>query len=117
MKIFPAIALLILAALASSTCGNSGGPAQESGAWYSGGTLHDSTMIIWSRSTDAVRLATSGDFAGSLMRADGILVPSIDQIRPIAETLERCVSAANRDGIADDQDATDVASACWMLFR
>lgn len=114
-------ALSFLVVLVSLACGSAGsssqGPAREESAWYSGGTLHASKMTEWSRAPDADRLATSADFSTRMMQIDGTTIPPIGQLRITAEKLERCISAANQDGVADSQDVATVAATCWILLK
>jgi len=85
--------------------------------WYSGGTLHAAKMSEWSGSSYANRLATSADFVTKMMQRDGKTIPPVDHIRPLAETLERNISAANTDGVADSQDVATIAATCWILMK
>ena len=86
-------------------------------AWYSGGTLHGAKMSEWSRSPYANRLATSADFVTKLMLVDGMTVPPVNQIRPMAKQFERNISAANKDGIANSLNVSEVAATCWVLMK
>lgn len=85
--------------------------------WYSGGTLHAAKMSTWSRSSYTNRLATSSDFVAKLVQVDGMRLPPVDQLKPAAEGMERCISETNSDGVADSQDAATVAAACWVLIK
>ncbi len=115
------ITLPLLGMLAFTGCedspSSSSAPAPEPKAWYSGGTLHGATMSEWSRSPYADRLATSADFVTKMMQMDGQTIPPVDEIRPMAEQLERNISAANTDGVADNQGVATVAATCWVLMK
>jgi hypothetical protein len=121
MKRLVPITLSFLVMLAFTGCGDSGSsssaPAPEPKAWYSGGTLHDAKMSEWGRSSYANRLATSADFVTKLMQVDGTPIPPVNEIRPMAEELERNISAANSDGVADSQDVVTVAATIWVLMK
>ncbi|NQT14220.1 MAG: DUF4339 domain-containing protein [Planctomycetes bacterium] len=82
----------------------------EPKAWYSGGTLHSAKMSEWSRAPYADRLATSADFVAKSMQIEGKTIPPVDQIRPLAEQLERNISAANEGGYADNQKVSTIAT-------
>jgi len=92
-------------------------PMRQQSEWYSGGTLHDAKMSAWSRSSYTNRLATSSDFVARLMQLDGMKLPPVDQLKPVAEGMERCISETNSGGVADSQDVTTVAAACWILMK
>jgi len=85
--------------------------------WYSGGTLHSATMAEWRTASYENRLATSADFVTKMMQIDGETIPPVDQLRPRAYGLEKAISAANPDGLADNQDVATVAATCWVLMK
>lgn len=85
-------------------------------AWYEGGTLHKANMREWSRASYQNRLATSGDFVTRLVMDDGG-VPPVHKLRPVAELLERNITAANKGGVANDHEVTEVAATVWALIR
>jgi hypothetical protein len=74
-------------------------------------------MSEWSRSRYANRLATSADFVTKMMQMDGMRIPPVDRLKPLAEKLERNISAANADGVADSQDVATIAATCWILMK
>lgn len=86
-------------------------------AWYEGGTLHDKTMADWRRASYRNRLATCADFVAALAESSGRRFDSIDQIKPYAVRLERCLSEAARGGHADGQTITSMAAACSLLMN
>ncbi|MFQ5641380.1 MAG: hypothetical protein ACE5IR_25655 [bacterium] len=104
-------------AVAKGSASSSPPPPPKLKAWYSGGTLHGAKMSEWSRSPYANRLATSADFVTKMMQMDGMTIPPVNQIRPMAEKLEGNISAANKDGIANSQDVATVAATCWVLMK
>lgn len=93
----------------------SGNGASE--PWYSGGTLHKAKMREWSRSSYPNRLATSSDFAAKMLEIDGKKIPPVDKLKPLAMLLEHNISTANSGGVANDQDVSAVAAACWILMN
>lgn len=92
-------------------------PKQQQREWYSGGTLHAAKMSTWSGSSYRNRLATSSDFVAKLMQMDGLRLPSVDQLKPAAEGMERCISESNSGGVADSQDVATLAAGCWVLMK
>jgi hypothetical protein len=52
-----------------------------------------------------------------MMQMDGKEIPPVDQLKPLAQRLERNISAANADGVADSQDVATVAATCWLLMK
>ena len=85
--------------------------------WYSGGTLHRSTMREWRQATYSDRLATAADFSATLLKKQGRSVRSMNELRPIAVALETAISEAGRGGVADTQSASSIAAATWLLLN
>ena len=65
----------------------------------------------------ANRLATSADFVTRMMQMDGMDIPPLRKIEPLAEELERNISAANKGGVANNQDIATIAETCWILMK
>ena len=63
------------------------------------------------------RLATSADFVTRMMQMDGMDIPPIRKIKPLAEELELNISAANKGGVANSQDVSTVAAICWIFMK
>jgi hypothetical protein len=89
----------------------------RSSEWYSGGTLHRSTMREWRQAAYTDRLATAADFSATLLKEQGRSVSSMNDLRPIAVSLEAAISEAGSGGHADTQSASGIAAACWMLIN
>ncbi|HLV30993.1 MAG TPA: hypothetical protein VKY57_05430 [Chitinispirillaceae bacterium] len=109
------ILLCILGVGSSDNEGNS--TSSQEKTWYSGGTLHGAKMEDWSRASYDNRLATSADFVTKMMQMDGNKIPPVDQLKPIAQTLETAITNRNKDGIADNQDVSTIAATCWILIN
>lgn len=94
-------------------------PSHQSRAteWYSGGTLHNSTMKEWRQASYSDRLATAADFSATLLQKQGRTVRSMNDLRPIAVALEAAISETGRGGIADNQSTSDIAAASWILIN
>ena len=45
--------------------------------WYSGGTLHKATVLEWSKGTEGDQLATSADFAATILKKGSETVGSV----------------------------------------
>jgi hypothetical protein len=78
--------------------------------WYSGGTLHDSTVAEWQAATDTNRLATAADWATSGM---DLTLPS--EIEHYAKELIICVNEAV-DAYSQDAETLDIAVACVVML-
>ncbi len=88
--------------------------------WYSGGTLHRAKMKEWSQANYSNKLATASDFTMGLLKVDGKDLMSVDienEIKPMAINLVEGLDAANRDGIADNLDAAEVAATIWVIMK
>jgi hypothetical protein len=79
-------------------------------AWYSGGTLHNSTVAEWKAATDANRLATAADWATSGM---DLTLPS--EIEHYAHELMVCVNEAV-NAYPQDAETLDIAVACAVML-
>lgn len=85
--------------------------------WYSSGDLHAKKIREWRNASYANRLATSADFAARMLDKNGERPRSMDDLRPIASSLEIAISEVARGGDADSQSVASVASACWVLLN
>lgn len=102
----------------TSTNDNAGSAYQSRGSeWYSGGTLHRSTMREWRQASYSDRLATSADFSATQLKKQGRSIRNMNELRPIAVSLEAAISEAGRGGAADTQSAASIAAACWILLN
>ena len=66
------------------------------GKWYEGGSLHRANVGQWRRATYSNKLATAGDWAMTHPRVKAKVMGSgsIENARPYAVDLVRCVDAA-----------------------
>lgn len=115
LKIFSATFLFAVVGC-SDNSGDRARPQASSGPeWYSGGTLQQATLSEWRSGSSRDRLASSADFAAVAARQQNMNLRSMDELRPIAVNLERCISATGRDGAADSMRVSEVAAACILL--
>lgn len=97
--------------------GSSSSPAQSAGPpqvreWYSGGTLHATTVREWRTATDENRLATSADFVMTLGQYQA-LPPDL---RQRAEGFAKCISEAVEGGSVDDRPVSEIGATCGVLL-
>lgn len=92
-------------------------PENPAKAWYSGGTLHSAKMSEWSRASYPNRLATSADFVAKILETEGIAIPSVDQLKPLAQNLETAITTAHVEGVTDNEKVSTLAAACWLLIK
>ena len=88
--------------------------------WYSGGTLHDSTMGQWRSASEADRLATAADWLMDRLLAAGVApgeAPGgLDAWRATAQAMADGVTAAGVDGSIDRLPAEAVADTVWEIL-
>jgi hypothetical protein len=83
-------------------------------SWFSGGTLHNSTVREWRNASYANRLATSADFVAATQNVD---YGNLTQFKKWATNLEACISTAASGGDADDEQVSFIGSLCMtQLF-
>jgi len=80
-------------------------------SWFSGGTLHRSTVAQWRQASYANRLATSADFIASTQNVD---YSNMDEFKRWAIDLETCISTAVSGGDVDDEQVTFISSLCTV---
>lgn len=84
--------------------------------WYTGGTLENSTLGEWRVGTYQNKLASSADFATVVVNHSGKQLRSMDELRPIAISIERCISDTATGAKTDKMLVSDVAGACATLM-
>ena len=87
-----------------------GSQATSGDAWYSGGTLHRSTISEWRLATPQNKLATSADFAAKILEPT-----AIEQVREPAKLLVQCIDSAAQVAPASYQ-TSEVAVACIVVM-
>ena len=107
--------LLLMTALMSVGCGK--GPAKNSDAqrpWSSGGTLHNATVRQWLDGTKHNRIATAGDMMTIALVGRGVAPGSLkyDEMKQLATKLEACITAALKDGAAEETRIRPFADPC-----
>lgn len=98
-----------LGALVSSTA-----YAEE---WYSGGTLHSSTIGKWKEGSEQDRLATAADWTFAVIGQDKAVSHGFDGLRDMAEELVICVDTSVEgldevNGLA----SSEIAASCAILL-
>ena len=96
-----------------STSGSSysGSSSNSDSSWFSGGTLHKSTIAEWRNSTYANRLATSADFIAATQNVDyGDMVA----FKKMATDLETCISTATSGGDMDNEKTSFISAMCTV---
>jgi hypothetical protein len=89
----------------------------ESSAWYQGGTLHNATIAEWRNATNENRLATSADMMAATLKSEGRKLSSFDELLPLAQNLERCISIAGESEAVRSQDVAGLAVPCILLME
>ncbi len=88
------------------------------GEWYSGGTLHQSTVADWHAATDENRLATAADFTVGHLGAPRVIAMGGPAVaRPLAVELMKCVNGGTADNAAIlDQKIKAFATICAVMM-
>lgn len=93
------------------------------GAWYKGGTLHDSTLKEWYKASYQNRLATCADWIVILVdkKNHGILFrDNMKVLRNLSEALEKCITDGNKQNgkiIFPSMKSTESGFVCWKLIQ
>lgn len=82
-------------------------------SWFSGGTLHQSTLGEWRNATYRNRLATSADFVASTQDVD---YSDLSSFRKMASDLEACISTTAEDGTLDSERTVSISSMCTVML-
>jgi hypothetical protein len=95
----------------TSSSSYSGSSSNSDTSWFSGGTLHKSTISEWRNATYANRLATSADFIAATQNVDyGDMVA----FKKMATDLETCISTAASGGDMDNDKTSFIAAMCTV---
>lgn len=79
-------------------------------SWFTGGTLHKSTVGEWRQATYANRLATSADLIAATQDVD---YGNLSQFKQWATNLETCISTViSVGGSVDDEQVSFIAAIC-----
>lgn len=92
----------------------SSSPASNSNvetSWFTGGTLHKSTVKEWRNATYANRLATSADFVASTQNVD---FGDMAGFKKMATDLETCISTAVSGGDVDNEKVVTISAMCTV---
>ena len=108
-KILPIIAFAFL------SC--SGGNQKEI-EWTKNGTLHESDISAWKKSTDANKLATCADFLANLKNAENQKYKTISEMKNDATNMKACIEeAVNGGDYADNMKVKEVAVLCQIMMK
>jgi hypothetical protein len=82
---------------------------QTNTSWFSGGTLHKSTIKEWRSASYANRLATAADFIAATQNVD---YGNMAKFKQMATDLETCISTAAEGGAADNEQTSFISALC-----
>ena len=105
--IFSVLIVLLLANVSIVTAGNK---------WYSGGTLHNATVWRWKNATYTNKLATSADWCMKIPSIKRSINRNIENLRPYAIQLIRCMDEACAGQGYEKTRAVTVAASCLLLM-
>lgn len=93
----------------SDSTSSSSPSISASGSWFSGGTLHKSTVAEWRKAPYSNRLATSADFIAATQDVD---YGDLNEFKLWATDLENCISIAVSGGNVDSELVSFVSALC-----
>jgi len=99
----------ILTFLMGITLAESGVAAE----WYDGGNLHRANLASWSNAADQNRLATSADFAATVLEGR---FSSMSELKAHALNLKICIDEVAEGSQLGSQSISEVAAACAVLL-
>lgn len=84
-------------------------------SWFSGGTLHKSTIREWRNATYSNRLATAADFISA---TQDVNYGDLESFKQMAMKLETCISETASGGDVDNEETSYIGALCTvMLFQ
>ena len=95
----------------SSTSSSSASSNNADTSWFTGGTLHKSTIKEWGQATYSNRLATSADFIAATQNVD---YGNLNKFKEMSTELEKCISIAASGGDVDNEKVTFLSSICTV---
>ena len=90
--------------------------APASAQWYSGGTLHHSTVAQWRQASASNRLATASDWVAAVVDESQWRTIGMDGLRQLSEALVSCVDQASTAPAIQGSRASELAAACVVLM-
>ena len=110
---FMAVLVVIVGLLLYSMMNESERPAApQPPAWYEGGTLHRGTVAEWRNATPRNRLATSADFASSILKPS-----TVEEVREPAREMMACITATtDADSIPPNMAVSEIGAVCGVLL-
>jgi hypothetical protein len=87
--------------------------------WYSGGSLHKSTVLQWKNGTQANQIATAADWALTrpAIKKKVLKSGSMDTLKPYAYNLVQCINEATKGNESNKMDTAEIAAACMVLMK
>ena len=86
--------------------------------WMKNGTLHESTISDWKKSTDENKLATCADFSANLKNAENQKYKTVSEMKDDAVNLKACIEeAVNGGDYADNMKVKEVAVMCHIIMK
>jgi len=84
------------------------------GQWYSGGTLQTATGLEWQQADARNRLATAADMVAAVAKGGDTTIHyrTVEDLRPYAEQLAGCITAATKTRAAATLPVQDLAALC-----
>ena len=94
-------------------------PSTAFGPWYSGGTLHAANGLAWQKADANNRLATAVDIVAALAKGGDTTIPyqTAEDLRPYAEQLAACITAATQTKAAATLPVQDIAALCVVSMQ
>ena len=94
-------------------------PGTAWGQWYSGGTLHAANGLAWQKADANNRLATAADIVAALAKGGDTTIPyqTAEDLRPYAEQLAACITAATQTKAAATLPVQDIVALCVVSMQ
>jgi hypothetical protein len=94
-------------------------PGIAVGQWHSGGTLHAANGVEWQQADASNRLATAADMVAAVVKEGGTNITSstVEDVRPYAEQLAACITAATQTRAAATLPVQDIAALCVVSLQ
>ncbi len=80
--------------------------------WYTGGTLHESTLQTWNSSIEKNKLATCADFCANVKDYEG----DFTQMKADATEVMNCIEESAKEPDLSSQKTIEVAASCVILL-
>ncbi len=101
--------LLLFFGFSIYSCGTSDQPVEQV-QWYSGGTLHQSTIEEWSKASPENKLATCADYVANVKEYQG----DFTQMKIDATEVMNCIEEVSKDG--GSTKGNEIAAMCIVTL-